>query len=62
MKFIITEAFGPENIGSMALIENAVKIARSIDPNCKITILGVTIDGLKSTLAKKYSKIVTNLG
>lgn len=55
MKFIITEAFGPENIGSMALIENAVKIARSIDKNCEITIFGVTIEGLKSTLAQKYS-------
>ena len=55
MKFIITEAFGPENIGSMALIENAIKIARSIDKNCEITIFGVTIEGLKSTLAQKYS-------
>ena len=55
MKFIITEAFGPENIGSMALIENAINIARSIDQNCKITIFAVTVDGLKSALAKKYS-------
>lgn len=55
MRFIITEAFGPENIGSMALIENAIKIARSIDQNCKITIFAVTVDGLKSALAKKYS-------
>lgn len=55
MKFIITEAFGPENIGSMALIENAIKIARSIDKNCEITIFGVTIDGLKSTLVQKLS-------
>lgn len=54
MRFIITEAFGPENIGSMALIENAIKIARSIDEECEISIFAVTIDTLKSSLAKKY--------
>lgn len=54
MKFIITEAFGPENIGSMALIENAVKIAKSIDRNCEITIFAVTADETRAALAKKY--------
>lgn len=54
MRFIITEAFGPENVGSMALIENAIKIARSIDKDCEISIFAVTVDALRSTLAKKY--------
>lgn len=55
MKFIITEAYAPENIGSMALIENAVKIARSVDANCDITIFAASKEGVRNTLAKKHS-------
>ena len=55
MKFIIAEASVPENVGSMALVENAVKIAKSIDKDCEITILAASKDGVNSTLSKKFS-------
>ena len=55
MKFIITEASVPENIGSMALIENAIKIVRNIDKDCEITIFAASKEGVYSTLSKKYS-------
>ena len=55
MKFIITEAYAPENVGSMALIENAVKIAKSIDANSEITVFAASKEGVRNTLAKKYA-------
>ena len=54
MRIVITEASVPENVGSMALIENAVKIARNIDKECEITILAASKEGVTSTLSKKY--------
>lgn len=39
MKITIAEAGSAANIGSMALIENAIKIAKSIDNKCSITLL-----------------------
>lgn len=39
MKITIAEAGSAANIGSMALIENAIKIAKRIDNNCSINLL-----------------------
>lgn len=39
MKIIIAEAGSAANIGSMALIENAIRIARKLDSECNITVL-----------------------
>lgn len=39
MKITIAEAGSAANIGSMALIENAIKIAKQMDNNCTITLL-----------------------
>ena len=39
MKIVITEGGSTTNIGSAALIENAIKIALKNYPNCKITVL-----------------------
>lgn len=39
MNIVITEGGSTKNIGSAALIENAIKIAQQTYPNCKIAVL-----------------------
>lgn len=38
MKVVVTEGGTANNVGSMALIENAIKIARHKNPNCSISV------------------------
>lgn len=52
MKIIITEGGTAHNVGSMALIENAIKIARDCHPNCKITVLCVDSELVRNILYK----------
>lgn len=49
---VIAEAGSANNVGSMALIENAIKIARMKNDNCKITVLSNDPDSVKIALQK----------
>lgn len=50
MKITIAEAGSSANVGSMALIENAIKIAKQIDDNCIITVLTSDIKRTREAL------------
>lgn len=52
MKIVIAESGPAENIGSMALIENAIKIARMKFPEADITVLTPTVSSVKGILEK----------
>ena len=55
MNITITECGSAANIGSMALIENAIKIAKKIDKNCYVTILTSDIKRVQKGLKKSQS-------
>lgn len=50
MKITIAEAGSSKNIGSMALIENSIKIAKQIDNNCVINVLTNDLKCTKESL------------
>ena len=50
MHIVITECGSAANIGSMALIENAMNIARRIDSQCTLTILTSDVDRVRKSL------------
>lgn len=50
MHIVITECGSAANIGSMALIENAMNIARRIDSQCALTILTSDVDRVRKSL------------
>lgn len=50
MKIIIAEAGSASNIGSMALVENAIRIARVVSPDCQICILSSDPESIKKEL------------
>lgn len=50
MHIVITECGSAANIGSMALIENAINIARKIDSQCTLTILTSDVDRVRKSL------------
>lgn len=50
MRIVITECGSAANIGSMALIENAMNIARRIDSQCTLTILTSDVDRVRKSL------------
>ena len=52
MKVVITEGGTANNVGSMALIENAIKIAKEKHPDCKITVFCLDKDSVETTLKK----------
>lgn len=52
MKIIIAEGGPAENVGSMALIENAIKIARIKFPHSSIVVLTPTVKSVKNALRK----------
>jgi polysaccharide pyruvyl transferase WcaK-like protein len=52
MKIVIAEGGPAENVGSMALIENAIKIARLKFPEAGICVLTPTISSVKEALEK----------
>src|SRR5690606_1093165 len=52
MKIVIAEGGSAENVGSMALIENAIKIARLRFPNAAINVLTPTVDSVQNALEK----------
>lgn len=54
MRIVITECSTAANIGSMALIENAIKIARNLDLNCTITLLTSDRNTVKNSLNKSH--------
>lgn len=51
-RIVITEAGSANNVGSMALIENAIKIARMKNENCEITVLSNDPDSVRKALQK----------
>lgn len=51
-KIVIAEAGSAKNVGSMALIENAIKIARLKTPDCNITVLSSDPVTVNSVLIK----------
>ena len=55
-KVVIAEAGAASNIGSMALILNAIEIAQKIYPNCEITVLTPDILNVVKELKRHYSK------
>lgn len=55
MHIVITECGSAANIGSMALIENAINIARRIDSQCTLTILTSDVDRVKKSLYSNKS-------
>lgn len=55
MKIVITECGPAANIGSMALIENAIKIAKGIDSKCSISILTSDVESVQKCLEKSQS-------
>lgn len=57
-RIIIAEAGSANNVGSMALIENAIKIARIKNENCKITVLSNDPDSVSNALQKDNLKQV----
>lgn len=52
MKVVITEAGTSNNVGSMALIENAITIARKMHPGCSITLFCLDSDSVTKMLKK----------
>lgn len=50
MRIVITECGSAANIGSMALIENAINIAKKIDSQCTLTILTSDVDRVRKSL------------
>ena len=52
MKVIIAEAGAANNIGSMALIENAIRIARKKHPGCNISVFCLDARSVSDTLEK----------
>jgi len=52
MNIVITEGGSTNNIGSAALIENAIKIARQTYPNCQITVLCQQPSNIKKFVGK----------
>ncbi|WP_294453607.1 polysaccharide pyruvyl transferase family protein [uncultured Bacteroides sp.] len=57
-KIVIAEAGPSFNVGSMALIENAVKIAREIFEATDVVVLTPDIDGVRNTLNRMGYKDV----
>lgn len=55
MNITITECGSAANIGSMALIESAIKIAKKIDKNCYVTILTSDIKRVQKGLKKSQN-------
>lgn len=58
MKITITECGSAANIGSMTLIENAIKIAKKIDKNCSLTILTSDVKRVQEGLIKSQKNPV----
>lgn len=57
-RIVIAEAGSANNVGSMALIENAIKIARMKNENCKITVLSNDPNSVRYALQKdNYQQI-----
>lgn len=52
MKIVIAEGGPAGNVGSMALIENAIKIAHNKHPNCKIVVLSTFPETVDEALNK----------
>nr|WP_158699699.1 polysaccharide pyruvyl transferase family protein [Alistipes sp. Marseille-P5061] len=52
MKVVVTEGGTANNVGSMALIENAIKIARHKNPNCSISVFCLDPKSVIQTLEK----------
>ncbi|SHK66472.1 polysaccharide pyruvyl transferase family protein [Fibrobacter sp. UWH4] len=60
MKIVIAEGGPAGNVGSMALIENAIKIAREKHPGCEIIVLSSVPDSVDDALTKEglHSNVV----
>lgn len=52
MKIVVTEGGTANNVGSMALIENAIKIARHKYPNCSVSVFCIDPKSVIQTLKK----------
>ena len=50
MKIVITEGGHSTNVGSMALIENAIRIARTANPDVSISVFCSDAQGVDSFL------------
>ena len=61
MHIVITECGSAANIGSMALIENAMRIARRIDSQCTLTILTSDVDRVRKSLNSNPSNKDVNI-
>lgn len=61
MKVIITEAGAATNVGSMALIENAIIIAREKHPGCHISVFCLDSKSVSATLVKDgiHDQVIT---
>lgn len=62
MKIIISEGGSASNVGSMALIENAIGIARNQHPQCDITVLSHDPQSVDEALKKDKIKGVKVMG
>lgn len=51
-RIVIAEAGSANNVGSMALIENAIRIARMKNKDCEITVLSYDPDSIRKILQK----------
>lgn len=61
MRIVIAECGSAANIGSMALIENAMNIARRIDSQCTLTILTSDVDRVTKSLNSNPSNKDVNI-
>lgn len=52
MKVVITEGGHASNVGSMALIENAIRIARTVNPDVSISVFCSDAQGVEKVLKK----------